>query len=76
MILKTSIGISIFGYESKEKYQIYVSKKIYEEKYVDAVLIGEEDKKDYLLIKDFNRFMYITSWKKYFCHYSLQCFSP
>lgn len=76
MILKTSIGISIFVYESKEKYQIYVLKNIYDEKYDDALLIGEEDKKDYLLMKDFIRFMYITSWKKHFCHYCLQFFSP
>ena len=36
-----SIGISIFGYENKEKHTIYVSKKCCEEKYVDLLLIGK-----------------------------------
>ena len=29
---KNSIGVSIFEYENKEKYPIYVSKQLYEEK--------------------------------------------
>ena len=29
IVKKSSIGISIFGYENKEKYQIYVSKKCF-----------------------------------------------
>ena len=31
---KNSIGISVFGYENKEKYPLYVTKKCCEEKYV------------------------------------------
>ena len=42
---KNSIGISIFGYESKEEYPIYVSKQCCEEKHVDLLLIGEGEKK-------------------------------
>ena len=53
-----SIGISVFGYENKEKYPIYVSKKCCEEKHFDLLLIGEEGKRHYVLIKDFNTFMY------------------
>ena len=34
-----SIGISVFGYENKEKHPIYISKKCCEEKYVDLLLI-------------------------------------
>ena len=30
---KNSIGISVFGYENKEKHPIYVSKKCFEEKH-------------------------------------------
>ena len=34
------ISISIFAYEKKEKYTIYVSKKTFK-RYVDLLLIGE-----------------------------------
>ena len=33
-------------------------KKCYENKHVDLLLIGEGEKKHYVLIKDFNTFMY------------------
>ena len=39
-----------------KKYPICISKKCCEDKYVDLLLIGE--KKYYVLIKDFNTFMY------------------
>ena len=56
---KNSISSSVFGYEDKEKYPIYVSKKCCEEKHVDFLLIEEEEgKRHYFLIKDFNIFMY------------------
>ena len=55
---KDSIDISSFGYGNKEKHPIYVSKKCCEEKHVDLLLIGEEGKRHYVLIKDFNTFMY------------------
>ena len=38
---KNSIGISVFGYENKENHPLYVSKKCWEEKHVDLLLIGE-----------------------------------
>ena len=34
-----SIDISVFGYENKEKYPIYVSKKCCEEKHVDSLIL-------------------------------------
>ena len=56
---KNSICISVFDYENKGKYQIYVLKKRYEKK---NMLIyywkGEEDKGHHVLIKDFNKCMY------------------
>ena len=55
---KNSIGISVFGYENKKKYPIYVSKKCCEDKYVDLLLVEERGKNYHVLIKDFNRFMY------------------
>ena len=41
---KDSIGISVFGYENKEKNPVYVSKTCHEEKHVDLLLILEEGK--------------------------------
>ena len=55
---KNSIGISVCGYENKEKHQIYVSKKCCEEKHIDLLLIGEKGKRHYVLIKEFNTFMH------------------
>ena len=53
-----SIGISVFRYENKEIHPIYVSKKCYEEKHVDLLLIRQESKRQHVLLKDFNIFMY------------------
>ena len=55
---RNSIGIIVFGYENKVKYPIYVSKKCCEDKHVDLLLIGEREKKQYVLIKDFNTSMH------------------
>ena len=46
-----SIRISVFGYKNKVKYSIYVSKKCWEDKHVDFLLIGERRKKHMLLSK-------------------------
>ena len=73
---KNFININIFGYENKEKYLIYVSKNPLKKKHIDLLLI-EEDKWHYVLIKDFNIFMYDNtphSGRKYFCRYCLQTF--
>ena len=63
--------------ETTKKHPIYVSKKCCEENHVDLLLIGEEGKRHYVFIKDFNTFMYDHSLhcgKKHFC-YCLQAFS-
>ena len=49
-------------------------KKCSEEENVDLLLIKEALKKHYVLIKDFNRFMYeytLHRGRKYFCRYCL-----
>ena len=51
---KSSISISVFGYENKEKYQ---SKNVVK-KNVDLLLTGEESKRHYVLVKNVNTFMY------------------
>ena len=75
---KKTIAISVFGYENKDKQPTYVSKNTLMKKHVDLLLIGEEGKRHYVLIKDFNTFMYdqtLHHEKKHFCCYSLQAFS-
>ena len=67
---KNSIDISDFVYEDKRKYPIYVSKNFCEDKH-DLLLIEERDKKSYLLIKDFNTFMY-----DYILHREEKAFLP
>lgn len=39
-------------------HRIYVSKKSCQEKHVNLLSIEDEGKKRYVLIKDFNEFMY------------------
>ena len=77
----SSIGISVFGYENKEKHPIYVPKKCCEEKHVDLLLTGE---KGNVLLKNFNSFMYDHdknvffydhNGKNHFWCYFLQSFS-
>ena len=48
-----------------------------EDKHVDLLLTGEGQKKHYVLIKDFNTFMYdhtLHHGRKHFCHYCLHAF--
>ena len=37
---------------------MYASKKCFQEKHVDLLLLGEETRKRYVFIKDINTFMY------------------
>ena len=74
---QNEININVFGYEEKQKYPIYVSKEKYED-CMNLLLITENENKHYVLIKDFNKFMYdITNNKKrkHFCMYCLQHFT-
>ena len=74
---QNEIRINVFGYENKQPYPIYVSKEKYNNQ-MNLLLITEDDKKHYVLIKDFNSFMYNqTKHKesKHFCMHCLQCFS-
>ena len=42
-----------FGYESKEKFPIYLSRNTFKG-HVDLLLMGEEGKRHYVIIKDSN----------------------
>ena len=74
---QNSININVFGYEDKQPYPIYVSKEKYED-HIELLLVTEKENKHYVLIKDFNRFMYNQTkheHRKHFCMWCLQCFS-
>ena len=74
---QNSINISVFGYEDEQPYPIYVSKEKYED-HMELLLITENENKHYVLIKDFNKFMYNQTkheHRKHFCMHCLQCFS-
>ena len=40
----TTLVLVFFWYDNKEKYPIHVLKQYFEEKYVELLLIGEEEK--------------------------------
>ena len=71
------IGISVFGYENKEKYP-KMSKILPKDIHLGLLLLREEDKRQYFLIKDFNKFMYdniLHCGRKKFYFYCSQAFS-
>ena len=74
---QNNICINLFGYEKKQKFPIYISKEKYQD-HMELLLITEGENKHYVLIKDFNKFMFRQTkheHKKHFCMYCLQCFS-
>ena len=75
---QNEININVFGYEKKKQaYPIYISKEKYNN-CMNLLLITKDKNKHYVLIKDFNKFMYNQTKhkeRKHFCMYCLQCFS-
>ena len=74
---QNSIRINMFGYEKGQPFPIHISKETFEDQ-MNLLLITKDEKKHYVLIKDFNMFMYNQSKlkeKKHFCMFCLQCFS-
>ena len=74
---QNNIRINVFGYEKGQPFPIHISKETSEDQ-MNLLLITEDEKKHYVLIKDFNAFMYNQSKhkeRKHFCMYCLQCFS-
>ena len=74
---QNKININVFGYEDKQPYPIHISKEQYED-HMELLLITKDENKHYVLIKDFNKFMYNQTKhhdRKHFCMHCLQCFS-
>ena len=74
---QNSIRINVFGYEDGQPFPIHISKETFKDQ-MNLLLITKDEKKHYVLIKDFNAFMYSQSKykeRKHFCMYCLQCFS-
>ena len=74
---QNNIRINVFGYEKGQPFPIHISKETFEDQ-MNLLLITKENKKHYVLIKDFNAFMYNQSKhkeRKHFCMFCLQCFS-
>ena len=74
---QNNICINLFGYKEKQKFPIYISKEKYQD-HMELLLITEDENNHYVLIKDFNKFMFGQTkheHKKYFCMNCLQCFS-
>ena len=74
---QNSININVFGYENKQPYPIYISKEKNED-HMELLLITANENNHYVLIKDFNKFMYNQTkheHRKHFCMHCLQCFS-
>ena len=74
---QNKININVFCYENKEPYPIFLSEEKYED-HMELLLVTKDENKHYVLIKDFNRFMYNQTKhndRKHFCMHCLQCFS-
>ena len=74
---KNKININVFCYEEKIPYPIYISDEKFED-HIELLLITKDENQHYVLIKDFNKFMYKQTKhkeRKHFCMHCLQCFS-
>ena len=72
---QNSIRINVFGYENEQPFPINISKETFEDQ-MNLLLITKDEKKHYVLTKDFNAFIYNRSKhkeRKHFCMYCLQC---
>ena len=74
---QNNIRINVFDHEDGQPFPIHISKETFKYQ-MNLLLITKDEKKHYVLIKDFNTFMYNQSKHKerrHFCMYCLQCLS-
>ena len=75
--VKNNICITMFRYENRLIFPIFISDQKFEDS-IDLLLLIDDDKSHYVYIKDFNRFMFHKTKnknKKWFCESCLQYFS-
>ena len=68
-----NININVSGYEKQEPYPVYTSKKKFNDMF-NLLLITKGKELHYLLIKDFNKFMYSQTKHKERKHICMHCF--
>lgn len=74
---QNSINVNVIGYEGKQFYLIYAS-KAHNKDELNLLLITEDEKKHYVLIKDVCSLLYNKTrhkGRKHFCKHCFQCFS-
>jgi len=74
---QNNINVNVLGYENEQNFPIYISKEKFDD-HLNLLLITNEEIQHYVLIKDFNQFMYNQTkheYRKYFCVFCIQCFS-
>ena len=74
--VQNNICINVFGYEGELVFPIFISKQKFEGS-MDLLLIYEDNRSQYVYIKDFNTFIFHKTKnknKKLFCQSCLQCF--
>ena len=70
---QNTIRINVFGYEEGQPFPILISNERFEDQ-MNLLLITKYEKRHYVLIKDFNKFMYNQlrhKERKHFCMYCL-----
>ena len=75
--VKINICINMFDYENKLVFPIYVLDQKFENS-MHLLLLIDDDKSNYVYIKDFDRSMFHKTKnknKKWFCRSCFQCFS-
>ena len=75
--VQNNICINVFSYENELVFPIYVSDQKFENS-MDLLLLINDNKSNYVYIKDFNTFMFHKTKnenKKWLCRSCLQCFS-
>ena len=71
---KNYICVNVFWYENKLTFPIYISDQKFEN-LINLLLVIDENKSNYVYIKDLDRFIVHKTKNKNFCKSCLQCFS-
>ena len=58
---KNSVGISVFGYENKEKHPTYVSKNCFEGKHINLLLIEQKKERDTMFLSTISIYLCIVN---------------